>query len=699
MKTFFKSLLYFSFAGLLLTGCAKNDDFSVPNIRENCEEPNISANKSIADVMATVTETMTEYTSDDIITGYVVSSDKGGNFYREMYIVDEKNNAGVLLKADIKGSYARYDAGTQVYIKLKGTKVQMNNGMFVIGDKDTRPGKEKFISYLADPTYKKHLVRGCTFKTEADLGKYYTSVVTLKEATDGDKYLGKLITLTGVQFGKDSRGNTYYNPKNIKNSATENIIESKEAVGKTVIFRTVEQAGAFANEKVLDKSGTMTGVMTRFQDTYQFVPRVFADIKLTENVFVPGEGGVDPVEKNEGEGVDGVNQNTPNFVANFSNWTSFILATNKYGVYPYAKEANGQGKDGKGAMAIKGSPKANDYVYTIENQAVVKGAKSITMWVKGTSAKSLSFNVFRADGTYAAYNLATDEQIKANDKPVINKDITIVPTKNMQTGNANNGNNNYVNGSVNASNWIKITLDLTGVDYNTSGKGGVFAFKVGSKAAYDLLVSDIVFDGKDDGGTTEPEVPGDKLGNLVFFGSDFKNWADFDKSSYNDKIAADTSVFTKGTNNGKDGGNALVINAKEVTKNPYVFSAKNLVGKEVAKGKTKIVFYVKGKANKGMSINVYGPNEPSTPNQHGDKFTAFNLGTITDADATISGAKGNSYSGAIDTKDKWVKVVLDLSTMGGTYNSEAEKPILSVKIGGNAGSVWDNVLISGFSFE
>lgn len=687
MKTIFKSLLYFSFAGLLLTGCAKNDDFSVPNIRENCEEPNIAANKSIGDVLATVTETMTDYTGDDIISGYVVSSDKGGNFYREIYFVDDKNNFGAVLKADIKGSYARYDAGTKIYVKLKGTKVQMNNGMFVIGDKDTRPGKEKFISYLADPTYKKHLVRGCEYLTTEKLEKDFTATVTLKEATDGDKYLGKLITLTGVQFGKDSRGNTYYNPKNVKNSATENIIESKEAVGKTVIFRTVEQAGAFANEKVAEKSGTMTGVMTRFLDTYQFVPRVLADIKLTENVFTPGDGVTPPEEKKEGEGVDGVDQNTQNFVANFSNWSSFILATNKYGVFSYAKEAAGQGKDGKGAMAIKGSPAANDYVYTIENQSVVKGAKTITMWVKGTSAKSLSFNVFRADGTYAAYNLATDEQIKANEKPVpvVDKNLTIVPTKNMQTGNANNGNNNYVNATVNASNWIKITLDLTGVDYNTSGKGNLFAFKVGSKSAYDLLVSDIVFDGKNDGGTTDPEVPGDSdyFPKNAFYVGDMRTTEAAFLATVNDKgLTANMGSFKLGAGPDKQGALSIEL-AAAGSANVIYFGLK---ADKIPTTAKKLSFYVKGTSAGSLAVGITDTN---------NKERTFNVGAVTTENIFLDAVAGaNSYVGAINAP-KWVKVTVDLTAVSGGFSTTGD--FMKLRVGAKQGAY--NLLISSFYIE
>ena len=38
--------------------------------------------------------------------------------------------------------------------------------------------------------------------------------------------------------------------------------------------------------------------------------------------------------------------------------------------------------------------------------------------------------------------------------------------------------------------WITITLDLTGVEVNTSGSGNLFALKVGKEAAWDVMLDD-----------------------------------------------------------------------------------------------------------------------------------------------------------------------------------------------------------------
>lgn len=702
MKTIFKSLLYFSFAGLILTGCAKNDDFSVPPI--NCEEPNITANQTIDGLYSSIKEdskVVAQYTKDETISGIVISSDQAGNFYQQLYIVDEATQTPVTLKVDIKGGFALYPVGAKVFVKLKDTYIHHSFGMITIGGGIYISGGgtgNKYADVITGSKLRSTLFRSCTVKTGDEFNKYI-NVVTLEQLKADKTLLGKLIRVNEVQFERAVVGKTYFDKNDPGNDGQgQTLRKMVDKKGNSLVVRTGQYSNGIKDQIIPAESGTITGIVSDFQGTLQFYPRTMADMDLKDKPFE--EGTTEPGGPNEGKDVDGADQNTPTFVANFSNWPSFVLATNKYGVMSYAKEAKGQGKDGKGAMAIKGTPTGNDYVYTIENQTVNKGAKSISMWIKGSSSKSLSFNVYKADGSYAVFNLATDEQIEGKEKPVYSKDLVRTATKRMNSTNPKNGNNDYVTGSVNATDWIKITLDLNGVDYNTTGKGSLFAFKVGSKVAYDLLVSDIVFDGgKDDGGTTGPEVPGQGLGNLVFFGSDFKNWADFDKASYNDINKVDSSVMEKGNKNGKDGGNALIINGKEIKKNPYVFSAKNIEGKQIAKDKTKIVFYLKGKSNRGMSINVYGPDEISTPNQVGDKFSAFNIGEVKDSNVSISGGKSNSYSGSIDTNGKWVKVTLDLTTMTGAYNTKENTPIIGVKIGGNAGSSWENVLISGFTFE
>ncbi|MGL4583767.1 MAG: hypothetical protein ACRCVU_12400, partial [Flavobacterium sp.] len=211
---------------------------------------------------------------------------------------------------------------------------------------------------------------------------------------------------------------------------------------------------------------------------------------------------VDPTKPVE-PGIPGVDQNTPATVADFNNWDSFLSTLNSFKLQKYATQATGQGRNGNAALAIKGTPEANHYVFTTENQSVNPSAKTITFYIKGTANKSLSFNVYTSDKDYEVFNLRTDKQIADKTDITLTKDIVLQKTAKMSETNPNMGINDYVGATINASNWIKITLDLTGVNYNKSAKGSSFAFKVGKGGNYNLLVDSIIFD------NASPETPVD----------------------------------------------------------------------------------------------------------------------------------------------------------------------------------------------
>lgn len=206
-------------------------------------------------------------------------------------------------------------------------------------------------------------------------------------------------------------------------------------------------------------------------------------------------------------GKPGVDNNTPDVVADFNNWDSFLASLNSYKLQPYATEAKGQGKDGKTGLAIKGTPTANDYVFTTENQTVSSSAKTITFYIKGTATRSLSFNVYTSAKDYAVFNLRTDEQITNKTDITLSKDIVLTKTAKTNENNPNIGVNDYVGVNINATNWIKITLNLKDVNINKTKSGSVFAFKVGKTGNYNLIVSDITFDDKEPTGPTDPTGP------------------------------------------------------------------------------------------------------------------------------------------------------------------------------------------------
>lgn len=224
----------------------------------------------------------------------------------------------------------------------------------------------------------------------------------------------------------------------------------------------------------------------------------------------PGETDkpTNPTTPTTPNGEEGVDKNQPNEVANFNDFASFEKSLNSFKLQPYAKYAANQGRDGKGALLVNGTPTANQYVFTIENQTVNQSAKTIVLYIKGNSSpKSLSFNVYKADGNYEVFNLRTDDQITNKTDITLTKDIVLKKTTKKADNNPNTGVNNYDGVNINASNWIKITLDLQGIDYNKSGKGSLFALKVGKSGNYNLLFDSITFDDVQPTEPTEPTEP------------------------------------------------------------------------------------------------------------------------------------------------------------------------------------------------
>ncbi|WP_025882851.1 fimbrillin family protein [Porphyromonas uenonis] len=172
--------------------------------------------------------------------------------------------------------------------------------------------------------------------------------------------------------------------------------------------------------------------------------------------------------------------------ANFEDFAAFKGTLNKYGVGTYCSEATGAGRTGN-ALKISGSMAKNGYFFTVENKSGKEftGKSKITFYVKGTATgKGISINLYPADKTvsgltqqgYYAYNLGN----------INNADVTI-----QDASHAAKNQNDYA-GSVNATDWVKVTLDISGKALAKSGY--LIAFKGGGNGVYDLLIDDITIE-------------------------------------------------------------------------------------------------------------------------------------------------------------------------------------------------------------
>ena len=173
--------------------------------------------------------------------------------------------------------------------------------------------------------------------------------------------------------------------------------------------------------------------------------------------------------------------------ADFEDFAAFKGTLNKFGVGTYCSEATGAGRTGN-ALKVSGTMgDKNGYFFTVENKSGKEftGKSKITFYVKGTATgKGISINLYPADKTvpgltqqgYYAYNLGN----------INNADVTI-----QDASHAAKNQNDY-SGSVNATDWVKVTLDISGKAL--AKRGYLIAFKGGSKGVYDLYIDDITIE-------------------------------------------------------------------------------------------------------------------------------------------------------------------------------------------------------------
>ena len=164
-----------------------------------------------------------------------------------------------------------------------------------------------------------------------------------------------------------------------------------------------------------------------------------------------------------------------------------------------------------------------------------------------------------------------------------------------------------------------------------------------------------------DRGTSEPVT-----GTALFPGSDFEDW-----SAFTTGLTASLPTYaTQSTEEAYTGTRSLHLNGTPDDDNECVFTAKvpeNFVAP------SKIVFFIKGKAGKSLSILLH---------KKADSSDYYNLKACTN-DATLTAGGREVYEGIIDTGGNWIKVTLNILKPA-DIDSTAGNELISFKVGGGA---------------
>ena len=263
-----------------LFSCINNDNYSEPDLTGECAD--LTATKTIQDValVATSTAQLWDSNTDSIMEAYVTSSDEGGNFYKSVSMISIDGTKGFSMPIDAYNLYTKYEPGRKVYINLNGRHFANNSltSTTEIGSlyNGTQVGRVSGVEYEAA------VKRGCTKVSEETL----VNDMTIAQAKNNAN-LHKLIEFDAVQFADESLGKTYFD-KTLNPSptwtATNHII--KDASGASIIVRVSEFA-TFSTKSIPSGNGKIRGVLTKYNNDYQFMIRTENDVKLTNDRVVP----------------------------------------------------------------------------------------------------------------------------------------------------------------------------------------------------------------------------------------------------------------------------------------------------------------------------------------------------------------------------------------------------------------------------
>ncbi|MEZ7498335.1 DUF5689 domain-containing protein [Flavobacterium sp. Arc3] len=280
MKSTFYSFLFLMVFGAVFSGCA-NDAVEIPKL--SCTQPDLATNKTVAEVRTNAGAIVTQYTYDDIIEAYVVSSDENGNFFKTISLqtlgTATTPAIGFSVPVDATNTYVDFRVGNKVYVKLKNQYTDINYGSLRIGSIYVNSYNEGAVGRLSQNDYKNVLHASCTTLGEDLLVRRLTIPDLVSDAN-----INTLVELSDVQFTEAALGRHYFEEtKNIGGATNWSLIDK---FGNQVLFRTSSYAD-FAQSMVPGGNGKVRGVLTKFGSDYQLLSRSEKDVVMTQTRRAP----------------------------------------------------------------------------------------------------------------------------------------------------------------------------------------------------------------------------------------------------------------------------------------------------------------------------------------------------------------------------------------------------------------------------
>lgn len=250
----------------MLFCCVDGRDFD--KIEESCTS-DLTANTTLAELDSLVQDEVVQIQEDLILEGYVISSDRAGNFFGVLYLQDALSNPsqGIQLEMDLRESHLQFPVGSKVSIKLKDLYLDKRGSNIRTGGVFSSYGNLS-IGRLPKGKIFEHLFVSCDGS-----GVPVPVVSTIPEMDSLPSNI--LVQLENVEFAEESLGETYA----IAQEETERTLMDCEENEITLVNSGYAD---FQSEVVPETNGMLTAILIKDGNTPQLLVRTLDDINFTE---------------------------------------------------------------------------------------------------------------------------------------------------------------------------------------------------------------------------------------------------------------------------------------------------------------------------------------------------------------------------------------------------------------------------------
>ncbi len=264
----------------LFTGCMDGDwdepnfDNGAPFGNNSIEEHNVITIEALIKKYPNVfagTDQNTKIAEDIQIKGRITSNDIGGNIYKQVTLQD--STAAIIIAINEGGLNGYLAEGSEILVDLKDLYIGGYRKQPEIG----APYNGNSIGRMSKDIWAKH------FKIVGDVDTTAIKPVDFDKVKDNkDAYCAMLVTLKNVTF-KNADGKTTFTTGTASGNAVN---QSLQEYGSDVVVRTSTYADFAATVLPYDtvnhkpQSVDITGIATRYNDTWQILIRKTSDIKV-----------------------------------------------------------------------------------------------------------------------------------------------------------------------------------------------------------------------------------------------------------------------------------------------------------------------------------------------------------------------------------------------------------------------------------